>query len=116
MAPNAAEYPSPAMALGSLAVVMDRGAGVTVIESVAVAVTGVGDVLSDTLTANVKVPIARGVPVMPPLAERLNPAGEGSEEYPGVRGRAPRGSQRGGIRRALRRHGQGGHRDRQRRR
>ena len=49
--------------------------GNTGMESVAVAVNGVGDVLSTTCTVKLELPCSLGVPVMTPFDERLKPAG-----------------------------------------
>jgi hypothetical protein len=44
-------------------------------ESIAVAVSRVGDVLSMTCTVKLELPCSLGVPEMMPLDERLKPAG-----------------------------------------
>jgi hypothetical protein len=53
----------------------DPDGGNTGMESVAVAVTWVGEVLSTTCTVKLGLPCSLGVPEMTPLAERLKPAG-----------------------------------------
>jgi hypothetical protein len=58
---------------GRLAVVIDRAAGAMVIDNELVAIC---DALSVTLTVNVEMPAAAGVPVMAPFAANDNPPGK----------------------------------------
>jgi hypothetical protein len=55
----------------------DNGVGaVTVMLRLAVAVPGVGLVESVTLTVKLKVPVALGIPVIAPLADKFKPVGK----------------------------------------
>jgi hypothetical protein len=63
------------MASGNEVVLIESGASATEIESVPVAVRGVGAVSSVTSTVKVKVPTAPGVPEMIPAGESSSPGG-----------------------------------------
>ena len=76
------------MPLGSVAVTMARGAGLTVMLSCFVAVSA-GLPESATWTVKVDVPVAVGVPEITPLLLRLKPLGSVPEAKLHVRAPAP---------------------------
>lgn len=67
-------YELPFVPVARLVEVIDNVAGVTVIDSCAEAVC-TGDPLSFTVTLNVEVPVAVGVPEITPALESARPAG-----------------------------------------
>ena len=76
---NAALYGVPSTALGRFFVATLRGATLTVMESVTVAVRATGVALSVTSMVNVDCPGELGIPEMVPLDVRCNPGGRDPE-------------------------------------